>query len=209
MSVLRNLPVVVGWNRICHPGGVGVGVDDANGRDVVECALVQQDVVLQRVQADDEVWPQHRAGVELFLEARNLLVQMVHYFGPAFTQNLLSVGDAPRDPALEQMVALGQLRGSRYSPVLPIAGAHKQHHTRSPAHLLYHFGGSSQMGGCGFQRDDMDALPDAVDVACVRGVPQRRYVALVGFGCQQELERDVGGRGRVVQERVRLVVGVD
>jgi hypothetical protein len=54
------------------------------------------------------------------------------------------------------------------------------------------------MGSRGFERDDMDALPDTVDVACVCGVPQRRDMALVGFGRQQELESDVGRRGRVV-----------
>jgi hypothetical protein len=34
-------------------------------------------------------------------------------------------------------------------------------------------------------------------------------MALMGFGCKEELEGDVGGRGRVVQQRVRLVVRAD
>ena len=55
----------------------------------------------------------------------------------------------------------------------------------------------------------MDALAYAVDVACVGGVPERGGMALVGFRRKEELEGDVGGRGRVVQQRVRLVVRAD
>jgi hypothetical protein len=34
-------------------------------------------------------------------------------------------------------------------------------------------------------------------------------MALVGFRCKEELEGDVGGRERMAQEGVRLVVGGD
>jgi hypothetical protein len=65
------------------------------------------------------------------------------------------------------------------------------------------------MGGCDFERDDVHALPDAVDVARIRRVPERCGMALVGLGGEEELEGDVGGRGRVVQESVGLVVWAD
>lgn len=55
----------------------------------------------------------------------------------------------------------------------------------------------------------MDALANAVDVARICGIPERRDVALVGFRGEEKLERDVGGRGRVREEGVRLVVRLD
>lgn len=65
------------------------------------------------------------------------------------------------------------------------------------------------MGSRGFEGDDVHALADAVDVACIGGVPESGGMALVGFGCKEELEGNVGGRGRVAEQRVRLVVGRD
>jgi hypothetical protein len=55
----------------------------------------------------------------------------------------------------------------------------------------------------------MDTLSDAVDIACVCRVPERSNVALMGFRRQKKLECDIGGRGRVVQKGVGLVVGAD
>jgi hypothetical protein len=55
----------------------------------------------------------------------------------------------------------------------------------------------------------VDALPYSVDVARVCGVPQGSNVALVGFGCEEELERNIGGGRRVVQEGVRLIMRFD
>jgi hypothetical protein len=203
------LPVVVGRNGVGDPGGIRVCVDDADGGDVVEGALVQQDVVLERVEADDEVGAQHGAVVQLLVEAGDLGVVLVNHLQLAAAQDLLAVGDAARDPALEQVVPLGQLGGARHGAVLALAGAHEQHDAASPRHLLDDFGGAAQVGGRLLERDDVDALADAVDVARVRRVPQRGGMALVGFRGEEQLEGHVGGRGRVREERVRLVVRAD
>ena len=202
-------PVIVGGNGVGDPCGISIGVDDANGGDVVERALVQQDVVFQRVQADDEVGPQRGAVEQLLLEARDVGVVLVDDFDLAAAQDLLAVGDAAGDPALKQVVALGQLGGARHGAVLAVAGADKQHNAASSRHLVDDFGGAAEVGGGGFERDDVDALADAVDVAGVGGVPQRGDVPLVGFGGEEELEGDVGGRGGVGEEGVRLVVRAD
>jgi len=51
----------------------------------------------------------------------------------------------------------------------------------------------------------MDALPYAVDVARVHGVPQRSVLAEVGLGGEKEFEGYVCGLGRVVQEFLGVV----
>lgn len=48
-------PVVVGRDGIRDPSRVRVRVDDADGRDVHLGRLVEEDVVIDRVQTDDEV----------------------------------------------------------------------------------------------------------------------------------------------------------
>ena len=65
------------------------------------------------------------------------------------------------------------------------------------------------MRGGDFERDDVYTLTDAVDVARVGRIPQRSDVPLVGFRGEEKLEGDVGGRGRVGEEGVRLVVRSD
>jgi len=53
------------------------------------------------------------------------------------------------------------------------------------------------------------ALSYALDVACVRRVPERGGVALVGFGGKEEFEGNVcGGRG-VVEQGAWVVVRSD
>jgi hypothetical protein len=103
------------------------------------------------------------------------------------------------------------LPAPRLSPqrVLAIARADEEDKTALAGHLLDDLCGAAKVRSGGFEGDDVHALPDAVDVACIRGVPERRGVALVGFGCQEQLERDVGGRGGVAEQRVRLVVRRD
>ena len=74
---------------------------------------------------------------------------------------------------------------------------------------MHDLGCSAEMSGCDFERDNVDALANAVDVARICRIPDRRDVALVGFRGEEELEGDVGGRGRICEEGVRLVVRLD
>lgn len=48
------------------------------------------------------------------------------------------------------------------------------------------------MGGGGLERDDVNALSDAVDIPRVGRIPQRGDMALVGFGGEEQLEGYVG-----------------
>lgn len=48
--------VVVCWDGICDPGRICICVDDANGGNIVQSALVQQNVIFKRVHADNKVW---------------------------------------------------------------------------------------------------------------------------------------------------------
>jgi len=202
-------PVVVGWNGVGDPGGIRIGINDANRWDVVESTLVEQDVVFEWVHADDEIGSQHWPIKELFFKARNFFVELVDHLCPAPTYNLLAVGDASGDPALEQMVALGQLGGARNGPFLSVAGSHKQNHACPSRDLLDDLGGTAQVGGRHLERDDVHALPYAVDVTGICRIPEGSDMALVGFGGQEKFEGDVGGGRRVVQQGVGLVVRHD
>lgn len=35
-----NIPVIVGWNRISDPSRIGIGINDANGRNIMKSTLV-------------------------------------------------------------------------------------------------------------------------------------------------------------------------
>lgn len=170
---------------------------------------MQQNVVLQRVQADYQVGPEHRSLKQLLLEARDLLVFLVHNLGPASSENLLPVGDAPRYPALEQVVRIGELGGADNGRVLALARAYEEHDASASRDFLDHLGGAAEMRCGGLERDDVDALAYTVDIAGICGIPERCGMALVCFRCKQELEGDVGDRRRVTEEGVRLVVGSD
>jgi len=167
---------------------------------------MQQHVILQRIHAHDKIRPQHRSIEQLLFEPRDFLVQLVEDLGLAPPEDLLAVGDAARNPALEQVVSLCEFGGARDGAVFAVARADEQHHAAASAYFLDYFCGAPEMRGGHFERDDVDALPYSVDVARVGGVPQRSDVALVGFGCEEELEGDIGGRGGVVEEGVGLVM---
>ena len=170
---------------------------------------MQQNVVLQRVHADHEVWSQHGTVVQLLLEACDICIVLVDNLGLAAAQDLLAVGDAAWDPALEQVVSLCQLCRARHGTVLPVASADEQDDAASPRHFLDHLGSSTKVRSSDLERDDVHALSNAVDVARVGRIPQRCDMSLVGLRGQEELEGDICRRGRVVEESVRLVVGTN
>lgn len=205
----QNIPVVVCWNGIRDPGRVSVCVNDANGGNVVQSTLVEQYIVLQRVQADDQLRPEHWAVVQLLVEAGNLLVPLVHDLGPASAEDLLAVGDASGNPLLKQVVLARELGSADNSGVLAFACAYEENEAAASRDFLHNLGGSAEMGCGGFKRNDVRALANTVDVAGIGGVPEGSGMALVGFGCKQELKRDIGGARGIAEERVRLVVGGD
>jgi hypothetical protein len=120
------IPVIVCGNRICDPCGVGVGVNDTDGRDVVQSTLVQQDVILQRVHADNKIGPEYGALEQLLLKTGHLLVFLVDNLGPTAAQNLLTVGDAARYPPLKQVVGFGELCSTDNGRILAVTGTHEQ-----------------------------------------------------------------------------------
>lgn len=72
--------VIVGGDWIGYPRRIGVGVDDPDRRDVVQPAFVQHHPVLQRVQANHQIWSQHCSLLQLVLESRNLSIKLIDNF---------------------------------------------------------------------------------------------------------------------------------
>ena len=52
----------------------------------------------------------------------------------------------------------------------------------------------AQMSGCRLEGNNVHALSYAMDVTRIGGVPEGSSMALMGFRCKEELERNVGGR---------------
>ena len=99
--------VVVGRDGIRDPARVRVGVDDADGGDVVQAAFVQADFVLQRVEADDQV--RFQDGVLALRECLSVLGELlvcdVDDLDGAVAEDLLAVGQAARCPSVEDVVS--------------------------------------------------------------------------------------------------------
>lgn len=140
--------VIVGGDRVRDPRGVGVRIDDTDRGDVVQAALVQEDDVLERVQADDEVGLQHGPVDQGLLELGELLVQRVDDLHIAVAQDLLAVRQTARDPAFEDVVALGQLRGADDASLLALSGADEQDEASSRGDLLHDLGRTAEVGCC-------------------------------------------------------------
>jgi hypothetical protein len=70
------------------------------------------------------------------------------------------------------VVTLCKFSGSNYGAILSVTCPDEEYHAASSRDLLYDLCGSAQMSGGDFERDDVHALPYAVDVAGIGGVPE-------------------------------------
>lgn len=129
--MVRYKPVVVGGDGICDPGRVGIGIDDADCRNVVQTALMQQDIVFQRVQTDDKIGLQSTLGLELLVEATDFFVVFINNLHGTATQNLRTVCDGAGDPAVKQMATSGHLGGLYDGTSLSISGSDEEDETSS------------------------------------------------------------------------------
>lgn len=199
------VPVIVRRNRIRNPRGFSIRIDDADRRHVHERALVQHDIVLHGVQANDEVGHEGPALRQVAVEALDGLVVLVEHLHGHTRKNDLAVRDRPGRPLGEEVAGARQPRGLRHDLRLAGPRADEQDEPAAVRHLLDDARGPAQVRRRLLQRDDVDALPDAVDVPRVRRVPERRVVAHVRLARHQQLQRHVL-RPRRVQEHVRRPV---
>ena len=138
-------PVVVCGNRVCDPGRVCVGVNNTNGGDVVQATFVQQDVVLQRVQADNQIRSQGTLGLELLLKTLDLLVVVIDDLCATSAEDLRTVGDATRNPAVEQVTATTQFSSLDDNSVLTLASTNKEDETTTLSDTTNNSAGSAQV----------------------------------------------------------------
>lgn len=131
----RCLPVIICGDRISDPGRIDVGIDDADGRDVVQPAFMKQVVILQRVQADDQIRLQGGLADDMVFLSGQLAVEFIHEFQRALAEYQLCIRDATGDPALEEMTGARHLR--RFDDKSPLSAtvANKQDQSSSFAHL--------------------------------------------------------------------------
>lgn len=193
----KNIPVVVCGNHIGNPRGLRVCVDDANGGHIDERALVQQGVVLDGVEADDEVGDQRPPRGEMARVALEGLVVLVEHLYLHAAEDDVGVGDGPGRPFREQVTCAREPGGLGHELCLAGPRAHEQDQAAPVGDLFDDARGPAQMRGRLLEGDDVDALPDAVDVARVGRVPERGVVAHVCLGGHEELEGDVLGTWRV------------
>jgi len=124
-------PVVVGGDRVCNPSRVGVGIDDANCRNVVQTTLVQQDIVLEGIQTDDKIGLQGTLCLELFVKTTDFFVVFVNNLDGTATQNLRAVCDGTGNPAVKQVATSCHLCGLYHGTSLSISGSDKEDETTS------------------------------------------------------------------------------
>lgn len=201
--------IIIRRNGVSHPSRIRIGIDDPHRRDPVQPALMQQDVVLQRVQTHHQIRLHNRPIEQLPLIPRDLLVQRIDHLHPAPPEDLVAVGDRPGRPALEQVAPAGQPRGVDDAPVLPLPRAGEEDHAGALGDAADDAACAAEVGGGDVEGDDVDAGADAEDVAGVSRVPEGGGVAEVRLGGEEELERNVGGGRRVGEEGGRLVGGGD
>lgn len=193
--------VVVRRDRVCDTGRVGVGVDDTDSRDVVETTLVQQDNVLDGVQANNKVGLKCTVRFQfLFPEIIQRLIQAVHNLLFAMAQDLLAIGQATRDPTLENVISLSQFRSSDHGTLLSLSRARKENQSTPVGNLLHDLGRTSEVSRCHIKGDDVSSLPDTEDIARVLGVPAGSRVSKVCLVGEEHFEGNVGGLRRVFEE---------
>ena len=170
---------------------------------------MKQDVVLEGIQADDQIGLESTLCLELLLEALNLLVILINDFCATPAQNLSTIGNASRNPAIKQMTATSQLSSLDNDSLLTLTSSNKQDQTTTLSDTTDDSTCSSQVGGGLVKRDDVNTLADTKDVASIGGVPERSRVTQMGLRGKKELERDFIRRRRLGELLVRLVLGSD
>ena len=162
---------------------------------------MQTDLVLQRVQADDEIWAEYRvrrASGRLRhhgLVLGDLAVEDVDDFDRAVAEDLLAVSQAPRRPAVEDVVRAGALGGVDDGVFLAVACADEEDDTAAAGDFADDFRRALQVGVGGVEADDVDAVADAEDVGAIARVPERGVVAEVGLCGEEHREGDLEGGG--------------
>ena len=201
------LPVIVGRNLIRHPRRVRIRVDDTNGGNVGQTALVEHGVVLDWVQTHDEVRDQRHAVHQVLLKVGQRAIPLVHNLYGSLVQQDLSVGNGAGRPLLEQVARLSQLGGPHNYGHVTGTVAYKQDQTAVVGHLFNDAGSATQMAGRYFEADDVNAGAHTVNVPGVGRVPDRRVVTHVGLGSHQVFERRIVRR--ILENLVGQVANLD
>lgn len=196
----HSIPVVVCGDHIGNPRGFRVCIDDTNSRHVDKRALVKQGVILEGVEADDEVGDQRPPFVEMARKALEGLVVLVEHLYLHAAEDDVAVGNGTGRPLREQVTCAREPGGLGHKLCLAGPRAHEQDQAAPVGDLFDDARGPAQMCGCLLEGDDVDALPDAVDVARVGRVPERGVVAHVYLRGHEEFEGDVLGTWRVEED---------
>jgi len=200
-----NSPVVVGWDGVRHPCRLGIGVDDADGGDVFERALVQEDIVLNRVQTHDQVGLDRLSLNVLVVERADGLIVLVDEVDLQALEEHVAVGDCARRPFCEEVVPFAHLCGLDDHARLARPVPDKENVAARKSHAIDDARCPAQVRGCLLQRDDVNALANAENIPCVGWVPERGVVAHVHLRSHKELEGDVGRARRVAEDVVRVI----
>lgn len=197
---ITHVPVIIGWDRVSNPGGLCVCVDDADSGHVDQGTLVKHDEVLERVEADDEVWLDGGSVQAVVFPARHDLVVVVDHLDRQEIEQGLAIGDGTGRPLVEEMVALCQAGALDDYPALAWAGSDEEDDSTTVRRLLDDTDSAAEMAGCLLKADDVDSLADTVDVAGIGWVPERCVVSHMRLGSHEELKADVFRSRRVPDE---------
>lgn len=166
---------------------------------------MQQDVILKGVKTDDEVGNEGAALRNMAVEALQGLIMLIDHLNRHARQNNLAIGNTARNPLSKEMARAREAGSLGDDLRVTGAGADEEDEAGAIGDLLDDAGGAAEVRGGLLERDDVDALAHAEDVARVGRVPQRCVVAHVRLRRQQQLQRHVARPRRPLEHVARPV----
>jgi hypothetical protein len=115
-------------------------------------------------------------------------IQFIHNLQFPIRKDLIAVRDRARRPLREQMTRArtGQLRSHDNRISLPLAIPHEKNQPAVVRNTLNNPSRPSQMRSRLFERNNMNSLPNPLDISCISRVPARRMMPHVRLARHQQ-----------------------
>lgn len=168
--------------------------------------LMQQDIVLQRVQANHQIRLQRLPTQKLVLVSRHDLIVGIHSLDRTLGENLVAISDTTRHPTVEQMATLRQGSGFDDGGILTSSSADKEDETPVVRYTFYNLGTTTEVSGRLLQADDVYTLSNTIDISLICRIPKLSRMAQMTLASHQKLERDIFWRRRVDDKLIGFIV---
>lgn len=104
---------------------------------------MQEDIVLERIEADNQIRLQHRDIMQALLITGQLPIELIHNLQFTVGKNLLSICETPRDPTIEEMTCPCQAGRFDNASILAGTRANEEYQPTSFTHARNNLGGAA------------------------------------------------------------------